>query len=216
MTWKLQCGLLSHTVSPSVHSSLLARAHCQESVVWPKASGFCYTTDKRVALTGAPLGYPVMELLLFWICRFIPFTWSSSPQMGWMLVWANSKAWFWAWEVAGLLSCQLSLILTTQASSPALPWPNVTWGKDQAHSPALRSLDPDHPHSCHQGHLYCLAQVRCRAFRGHMREVGRVSSPACMPLGRPHLNPDSRVSFSMLLRGAEPALLCAAAREGQG
>ena len=46
-----------------------------------------------------------MEILLLWTCRFVPFTCSNSLQMGWMLWWANSQPWFWAWAARGLVSC---------------------------------------------------------------------------------------------------------------
>ena len=50
---------MSHTVNPFIHIALLASVHCKESLVWFKASGFCYTID-----TGPSLGLLLDILLL--------------------------------------------------------------------------------------------------------------------------------------------------------
>jgi hypothetical protein len=43
--WKLKCVSLSPTELPFVHTSLLANVHCNDSLVWYEASGFCYSID---------------------------------------------------------------------------------------------------------------------------------------------------------------------------
>lgn len=47
--WKLQCDSESHSITFSIHISLLASGHCKESLVWFQASSFCYTSDTRPA-----------------------------------------------------------------------------------------------------------------------------------------------------------------------
>ena len=50
------CRMCS-TVYASVHTSLIANIHCNESLVWFEASGFCYTIN-----AGSSQGYPVAVL----------------------------------------------------------------------------------------------------------------------------------------------------------
>ena len=60
------------TVYPFVHTSLLANVHCNESLVWSEASGFCCTSN-----TGSSLGLlsdvlllcSVMEIMKPWIFK---------------------------------------------------------------------------------------------------------------------------------------------------
>jgi hypothetical protein len=83
--WKLECGTLCPTVHPFVHTSLLVNVQCDESLVWFKASGSCYTIS-----TGSSLGFLsdilslpyVMEILQLWICRTGPFMHSRSSRLG--------------------------------------------------------------------------------------------------------------------------------------
>lgn len=96
-----------HTVYLFVHTAWLADVHCNESLVWFEASGFCYTinTGSLLGLLSDILLLPcVMELLCLWTCRMGPFTCSSSSQMGWMLGWPNTKPWIWAWVAAELVT----------------------------------------------------------------------------------------------------------------
>jgi hypothetical protein len=46
-------------VYPFDHSSLLANVHCNESLVWYEASGFCYSISTGSSL-GDTLGYTVV------------------------------------------------------------------------------------------------------------------------------------------------------------
>ena len=39
-----------HTVSPFAQTALLVNVHCNESLVWFKASGFCYTISAGPSL----------------------------------------------------------------------------------------------------------------------------------------------------------------------
>ena len=80
--WKLWCVTWCHTAYPSVHTSLLANAHRNGSLVWLEASGFCYTVN-----TGSSLGLLLdilllpsisMETLQLYLCRTGPFMCSSS------------------------------------------------------------------------------------------------------------------------------------------
>jgi hypothetical protein len=126
LLWKLQHVTVCPTVYPFVHTSLLANFYCSESLVWLKASGFCYSihTETSLGLLSDILLLPcVMEILQFGICRTSPFMHSNSSSMGWMLGWINSKAWIWAWEVSELVSPSALLYPhTTGMSSAALPW----------------------------------------------------------------------------------------------
>jgi hypothetical protein len=107
---------------PFVQTVLLANAHCHESLVCFKASGFCYTinTGSSPGLLSDILLLPcVMEFLKLWICRTGPFARSSSSQMRWTLGWANSKPWIWVWVVAELISLP-ALSLLPMPPRPAL------------------------------------------------------------------------------------------------
>jgi len=93
------------TIYSSVRTSLLANVHCNESLVWFKASGFCYTinTGSSLRLLLESCCCPVvMEVLPFWICKTGPFTWTSTSKIEYMLKWANSEPQIWAWVVAEL------------------------------------------------------------------------------------------------------------------
>ena len=120
------CHNVSHSIlHPFVHTSLLANVHCNESLVWFEASGFCYTinTGSSLGLLSDILLLPcVMEILQLWICR-------TSPFMHHMLYHCISggdvgigqlKPWIWAWEVAEWVSPQLSCSHTSRVSSPVV------------------------------------------------------------------------------------------------
>lgn len=69
---------LRHTVYPLIYSS--CECASPESFVWLEASGFCYPIDTWLplgSLLDISLYTCIMELLMFWICRFVPFTCSN-------------------------------------------------------------------------------------------------------------------------------------------
>ena len=74
--------LFVHTL---VYTALLAAVYCHDSLVWIKASDFCYTinTGSLPGLLLDILLLPcVMEILKLWIYRTGPFMCSSHSQMG--------------------------------------------------------------------------------------------------------------------------------------
>ena len=48
--WELQCITVCYTVNPFAHIDSLANVHCNESLVWFKVSGFCYTINTGFSL----------------------------------------------------------------------------------------------------------------------------------------------------------------------
>jgi hypothetical protein len=92
------------TEYPFIQTSLLANTYCSESLVWFKASGFCYTIITGFSQDSS------------WITCCCSLSWrscsfgSAAPapscirKMGEMLGWANSKPWIWVWVVAELVS----------------------------------------------------------------------------------------------------------------
>lgn len=63
---KLWCVTLCPTVYPLVHNSLLWNIHCNESLIWSEASGFCYFTNIRTSLglLSDTLLFPCVVLIL--------------------------------------------------------------------------------------------------------------------------------------------------------
>ena len=59
--WKLWCVPVRPTVYPFVHTSSLAKVHCNESLVWFQAFGYCHTFNLRSPVWTL-LGYPVAAL----------------------------------------------------------------------------------------------------------------------------------------------------------
>lgn len=114
-------------------ATLLFNVHCNESLVYFKASDFWYTLNTGLSpklLLSILLLPQVKEILSLSFCRSNPFTCFSRSQVGEMLRWVNTKPWMLAWVVDGLLVPdphqdtpihegwdQLSLILTTEVSS---------------------------------------------------------------------------------------------------
>ena len=58
--WKLQCVTVCPMVFPFAHTCLLTNIHCNESLVWYKASDFCYSIN--IGTTGTPLRYAAVAL----------------------------------------------------------------------------------------------------------------------------------------------------------
>lgn len=112
-------------------------------------------------LSGLLLLPSVMGLLKLCFSKAGPFVCSSSSQMGR----ANSEPWVLARMAVELLSHPALLHPRRQGqlSSTAGQLTNAAAGKGVAGYPALTSLRPARPCPCHQGQLYCAAQVRCRA-----------------------------------------------------
>lgn len=78
--------VLSHPIHSFLVSSIF------ESLVGLEASGFWYTTANGLSL-GIFLDILfscVMEILLFWISRLVPFTCFKSLYILWILGWADS------------------------------------------------------------------------------------------------------------------------------
>jgi hypothetical protein len=112
-----QCVIMCHSVSYWMPFCpvLLVNVHCNESLVWFKASSFCYTinTGSSPGLLSDILMWPcVMEILQFGCIRPVP---SSAPAVHrWGRCWAHSKPWIWAWVVAELVSLPTLLHLYYQ------------------------------------------------------------------------------------------------------
>lgn len=139
-------------------------------------------------------------------------------MLQWMLGCANSGPWLLCWS-----GCRVSLSITTQTSSLALPLlahPMQAAASSGASCPVLRSSDLGHSRFHHQGQLYYFAQARFRTIspdccRGNMRGCGG-SSLLSSSQGWLTDTPDNRVSSNELSRQhAGPALLGAAASERQ-
>jgi hypothetical protein len=154
-----------HSVYPFVYTSLLANIHCNESMVWFVASGFCYTINTGSSpglLLDILLPPCVMEILQLWICNTGPFTYSSIIDIGW----ANTKPWTWAWVVSELVSPpalphphhQGKLSSTAPARSP-----NPAASKGQSQLSYSHTTGPVHLCLLHQGQLHCAAEARCGA-----------------------------------------------------
>jgi hypothetical protein len=79
-------AVVCSTVRPFVvYTSLLAKVHCNESLVWYEASGFCYSisTITKLGLFMDVLMLPcVMEIPWFWIYKSGSFMHSSSSSTG--------------------------------------------------------------------------------------------------------------------------------------
>lgn len=111
-----------YTINPFVLSrsfSFTFKCSLPLSLVWFKASGIYHTIDDGLSL-GLLLDslFPcVMEILKFWICKFVLYT--RSNRWGGCRMDGPTQPCFWAWACQ---PGQLSAIVTTQVRCPALPW----------------------------------------------------------------------------------------------
>lgn len=131
-----------------------------------------------------------MEILMFCICVFVPFTCSINRLGGCWGDPTHSPVSGWTWLVGWI--GQLSLMVTTQASSPALPWlANAACSSEQSQFSCSGALRSQPPHSHRQDQLTGIMQsLSFDCCRGHMlsySDTVRVSSLAS-PLKRVNYN----------------------------
>lgn len=170
---------MCHTVNPFTKTASPANGHCNESLLWLKASGFCYIIN-----TGSHWD-------LCQISRCCPVSWrscnfdsagpapSGAPAvLRWDRHWGgptqspkSGPGWYLSWSTC-LLSCTYTY--TTRKSSLALP--NEGWGRlsclwqlaSDGTSSWLTASGPALPYPCHQDQVSSTALVR-----------GGASSPKC-------------------------------------
>jgi hypothetical protein len=107
--WKLKCVTQHTTKGCFFHTPLLASVHCNEPLVWFKASLWLLQHHQYWILAGTPLRYPAVALshgdpvaldLQDWPFHALQklfYRWGT----GWG--WANSKPWIWAWVITELV-----------------------------------------------------------------------------------------------------------------
>jgi hypothetical protein len=201
-----------HTACPFVHTSFRATIHCNESLVWVKASGFCYTVNTRSSpslFLNIVLLPCVMELLQLWICRTFLIS-SSTPLHRWGRGWSepsqnptSGPAWQLNWS-----PCQLSHTSRVISSTGPASLPNASASKGEG-SPTLMLLGP----TCPRPHLQ--TQFYYAASQGQTHSLSAIHSKGQGQLSV--LTPiHTRTCSAVLLRRGAGPLLTAAASEGQG
>lgn len=121
------------------------------------------------AVIGAPLGYPVvvlwhghpavLDLLAHPLPMLQQFIGSRNVGVGQFIALVLDLGASLVGQPMGVSGTML--VITTQVSSPVLLWPACPIqpaSRSQASCPALRCSYLGHPHSHHQGQLYCFRQ----------------------------------------------------------
>lgn len=126
---KLKHDTVSHLVNPFIHIYIYAQVFIAKTH-W---SGLRPPVSATLLLLGPHwdsllilMVRCVVEILQLWSPGMAPSCAPADHKRGGC--WGGpTQPCFWTCIVAGLVSRQLSLVLTTRVSSPALSWPVVPW-----------------------------------------------------------------------------------------
>ena len=151
------------TVGPSVYTSLFVNVYCNESLVWLKASGFCYSINPGSS-SGLLLLWPcVMEILQLWVSVHMLLQLIAEVDVGVDQLKALHLGLSDHW-VDQPTSSPAPTVLVSSPAMPQLVHPVLQLARGRVSSPTLMpSVLMTHLHPCHKSQLDCAPQLRCGA-----------------------------------------------------
>lgn len=132
---------MSHAGNPFIYILLPVGFYCKESLVWIKTPVLCCTNDAGPSL-GLFLDIALLPCVLAILQSWVHMTDTTPVPLptlqqitGRVNIGVDQHiTWFWAWIFAELISLSVLPILTTNVSSPTLPWQVhsfQSWGNKQ-------------------------------------------------------------------------------------